>query len=115
MSTFWVSICTDMDALRATGLVSEGSPLRGMIDGRSGAHVQYSPDRSMSVIVITSIEGLEGLELLPYITVTTYEEIFADEALTATYKAIYDYETPDDDGNYPSRYFAIPAGHEAQG
>jgi len=71
-----ISICTDMDALRATGLVDEESPYRGMIDGRSGRFVQYSPDGTKSMIVITNIDGLEDLKELPFITVTSYEEIF---------------------------------------
>jgi len=70
-----VSICTDMDALRATGLVGEESPYRGKIDGRSGKHVQYSPDGTKSMIVITSIDELEGLAELPFVTVTSLEEI----------------------------------------
>ena len=70
-----VSICTDMDALRATGLVDEDSPYRGKIDGRSGKHVQYSPDGTKSMIVITSIDELEGLAELPFVTVTSLEEI----------------------------------------
>ena len=70
-----VSICHDMDALRATGLVDEESPYRGKIDGRSGKHVQYSPDGTKSMIVITSIDELEGLAELPFVTVTSLEEI----------------------------------------
>jgi len=73
--SFYVSICTDMDALRATGLVGEESPYRGKIDGRSGKHVQYSPDGTKSMIVITSIDELEGLAELPFVTVTSLEEI----------------------------------------
>ncbi len=37
--SFYISICTDLNALIATGLVDEESPLRGMIDGRSGNYV----------------------------------------------------------------------------
>jgi len=70
-----VSICHDMDALRATGLVDEESPYRGKIDGRSGKHIQYSPDGTKSMIVITSIDELEGLAELPFVTVTSLEEI----------------------------------------
>jgi len=71
-----ISICHDMDALRATGLVNEESPYRGKIDGRSGKHIQYSPDGTKSMIVITSIDELEGLAELPFVTVTSLEEIF---------------------------------------
>ena len=74
--TFFVSICEDMPALLASGAVSEDSPYRGKIDGRSGAYVKYSPDRTKSMIVLTTIDGLEPLQELSYITVTTYEEIF---------------------------------------
>jgi len=70
-----ISICTDMAALLATGLVDEESPYRGKIDGRSGKHVQYSPDGTKSMIVITSIDELEGLAELPFVTVTSLEEI----------------------------------------
>jgi len=70
-----VSICTDMEALRATGLVDEESPYRGMIDGRSGKYVCYSPDGTKSMIVITSIDELEGMAELPFVTVTSLEEI----------------------------------------
>ena len=70
-----ISICHDMDALRATGLVNEESPYRGKIDGRSGKHIQYSPDGTKSMIVITSIDELEGLAELPFVTVTSLEEI----------------------------------------
>ena len=70
-----VSICQDMEALRATGLVDAESPYRGKIDGRSGKHVQYSPDGTKSMIVITSIDELEGLAELPFVTVTSLEEI----------------------------------------
>jgi len=71
---FYVSICTDMNALLATGLVSEDSPYRGMIDGRSGAYVYRNGNQSM--IILTDIGGLEGLAELPFVTVTSFEEIF---------------------------------------
>ena len=64
-----------MEALRATGLVDEESPYRGMIDGRSGKYVCYSPDGTKSMIVITSIDELEGMAELPFVTVTSLEEI----------------------------------------
>ena len=73
---FFVSICTDMNALRESGLVADDSPYRGVIDGRSGAHVCYSADGSQSMIAITSIDGLENLQDLPYVLVHTPEEIF---------------------------------------
>ena len=72
--SWFISICDDMDALRATGAVDEDSPYRGMIDGRSGAYVHYNGNKS--AIILTSIDGLELLEQLPYITVTTPEEVF---------------------------------------
>jgi hypothetical protein len=75
MSLF-VSICTDMAALRESGAVDEDSPYRGLIDGRSGAYVQYSTDGTQSMVILTSLEGLEPLAEFPYITVTSYEEIF---------------------------------------
>lgn len=129
--TFYVSICEDMNALRASGAVSEDSPYRGMIDGRSGAHVQYSPDGTQSMIVLTSIDGLEALQALPYIIVTTYEAIFGyrrqvgvDEEgipimeevagsaeLQAKYLSIHDYLTPDENGNTRPKFFAVPGGH----
>ena len=72
--SWFISICEDMTALKATGAVDEASPYRGMIDGRSGAHVQYNGNKS--AIILTSIEGLELLEQLPFITVTTPEDVF---------------------------------------
>jgi hypothetical protein len=77
--TFLISICTDMAALKASGAVDVESPYRGAIDGRSGAHVQYSADGSKSMIVITSLDGLEALAEMPFVTVTSYEEIFGYE------------------------------------
>ena len=120
-----VSICTDMAALRLTGAVSEGSPYRGILEGRSGAHVHYNGNSS--AIILSSSEGLEALELLPYVTVTSYEEIFGyrtqatiggvlqwvdaeaeprvpvyentlgDASMLALYQSVYDY-TPYVDG-----------------
>lgn len=140
--SYFISICEDMQALLATGAVSEDSPYRGSIDGRSGAHVQYSPDGLKSMIVLTSKEGLEALELLPYITVATPEEIFdhlarqeidgvlqydsgelpvleivdGDPDLLAQYLDIYDYRIPniDDEGNETPRpkLFAVPGGQD---
>jgi len=69
-----VSICTDMTALKATGAVDIESPYRGMIDGRSGAHVHRNGNTSM--IILSSKDGLEILEQLPFVTVTDYETIF---------------------------------------
>ena len=72
---FYISFCTDMQALRDTGLVDKDSPVRGMIDGRSGAHVCYSPDGKKSMIAITSVDGLEDIEALPFVVLSTPEEI----------------------------------------
>jgi hypothetical protein len=75
MSLF-ISICTDMAALRESGAVDEDSPYRGLIEGRSGAYVQYSTDGTQSMVGLTSIDGLEPIAEFSYITVTSYEEIF---------------------------------------
>lgn len=72
--SFFISACLDMDALRASGLVDEDSPYRGVIDGRSGAHIQYSPDGTKSMIILTSIDGLEALAHLNYIKVAPVEQ-----------------------------------------
>ena len=54
--SFYISICTDLNALIATGLVDEESPLRGMIDGRSGNYVCHNlpVDPTESMIIISS-------------------------------------------------------------
>ena len=133
--SFYISICTDMAALKASGAVSEDSPYRGMIDGRSGAHVQYSADGTMSMIVLTSIDGLEALALADYIVVATPEEILGhittvyededgaeiayeietpgDPDLKVLYDAIYPRtEVTDEAGNVttPPKLFAVPGG-----
>ena len=73
---WYISICTDLNALIATGLVDEDSPLRGMIDGRSGNYVCTNANASESMVIITSLDGLEEIEDLSYITVTTPEVVF---------------------------------------
>jgi len=129
-----VSICSDMAALRLTGAVSEGSPYRGILEGRSGAHVHYNGNSS--AIILSSSEGLEALELLPYVTVTSYEEIFGyrtqatidgvlqwvdaeprvpiyentsgDASMLALYQSVYDYAPYQNDGGdtvTPSKFF----------
>lgn len=138
----YVSICTDMDALRATGVVDAESPYRGMIDGRSGAYVYYNGNRSM--IVLTSIDGLEALATFPFVTVTSFEEICgykrqvvidgepqwttdvsvtvplledvpAVPEMAALYASIYD-RTPvtDEEGHThtPPKLFAVPGGYD---
>ena len=67
--SFYISICTDLNALIATGLVDEDSPLRGMIDGRSGNYVCTNADASESMIIISSLEGLDEIAELDYITI----------------------------------------------
>ena len=69
---WYISICEDLNALIATGLVDEDSPLRGMIDGRSGNFVctndtarLVSGDGTKSMVIITSLEGLEEIIELP--------------------------------------------------
>ena len=88
--SFYISICTDLNALIATGLVDEESPLRGMIDGRSGNYVCHNlpVDPTESMIIITSLEGLEEIEALDYITITTPEVVFG-----------YKEQETDEDGN----------------
>jgi hypothetical protein len=86
--SFYISICTDLNALIATGLVDEESPLRGMIDGRSGNYVCTNADASESMIIISSLEGLEEIEALDYITITTPEVVFG-----------YKEQETDEDGN----------------
>ena len=90
MSSFYISICTDLNALIATGLVDEESPLRGMIDGRSGNYVCHNlpVDPTESMIIISSLEGLEEIEALDYITITTPEVVFG-----------YKEQETDEDGN----------------
>ena len=88
--SFYISICTDLNALIATGLVDEESPLRGMIDGRSGNYVCHNlpVDPTESMIIISSLEGLEEIEALDYITITTPEVVFG-----------YREQETDEDGN----------------
>jgi len=88
--SFYISICTDLNALRATGLVDEESPLRGMIGGRSGNYVCHNlpVDPTESMIIISSLEGLEEIEALDYITITTPEVVFG-----------YKEQETDEDGN----------------
>ena len=88
--SFYISICTDLNALIATGLVDEESPLRGMIDGRSGNYVCHNlpVDPTESMIIISSLEGLEEIEALDYITITTPEVVFG-----------YKEQETDEDGN----------------
>ena len=90
MSSFYISICQDLNALIATGLVDEESPLRGMIDGRSGNYVCHNlpVDPTESMIIISSLEGLEEIEALDYITITTPEVVFG-----------YKEQETDEDGN----------------
>jgi hypothetical protein len=86
--SFYISICTDLNALIATGLVDEESPLRGMIDGRSGNYVCTNADASESMIIISSLEGLDEIAELDYITITTPEVVFG-----------YKEQETDEDGN----------------
>ncbi len=88
--SFYISICTDLNALIATGLVDEESPLRGMIDGRSGNYVCHNlpVDPPSSLIIISSLAGLEEIEALDYITITTPEVVFG-----------YKEQETDEDGN----------------
>ena len=87
---FYISICENLNALIATGLVDEESPLRGMIDGRSGNYVCHNlpVDPTESMIIISSLEGLEEIEALDYITITTPEVVFG-----------YKEQETDEDGN----------------
>lgn len=85
---FYIAICEDLQALRATGLVVEGSPLRGLIDSRSGNYRYYNSADTQSMIVITSLDGLEGIAELSYVTVTTPEAVFG-----------YIEQEADEDGN----------------
>jgi hypothetical protein len=88
--SFYISICTDLNALIATGLVDEESLLRGMIEGRSGNYVCHNlpVDPTESMIIISSLEGLEEIEALDYITITTPEVVFG-----------YKEQETDEDGN----------------
>ena len=88
--SFYISICEDLNALIATGLVDEESPLKGMIDGRSGNYVCHNlpVDPTESMIIISSLEGLEEIEALDYITITTPEVVFG-----------YKEQETDEDGN----------------
>ena len=88
--SFYISICEDLNALIATGLVDEESTLRGMIDGRSGNYVCHNlpVDPTESMIIISSLEGLEEIEALDYITITTPEVVFG-----------YKEQETDEDGN----------------
>ena len=85
---WYISICTDLNALIATGLVDEDSPLRGMIDGRSGNYVCTNANASESMVIITSLHGLDEIDDLSYITVTTPEVVFG-----------YVEQETDEDGN----------------
>ena len=72
--SWYINICKNMSSLRASGAIDEHSPARGRINNRSGGHVQYNGNNT--AVILTSIEGLEMLERLPFITVTTPEEVF---------------------------------------
>ncbi len=87
---FYISICENLNALIATDLVDEEAPLRGMIDGRSGNYVCHNlpVDPTESMIIISSLEGLEEIEALDYITITTPEVVFG-----------YKEQETDEDGN----------------
>lgn len=74
--SFYISICEDLDALKATGLVDEDSPLRGMINGRSGNYICYSPDGTKSMAILSDTTGLEEIADLAYVSVTSPEELF---------------------------------------
>jgi hypothetical protein len=98
---WYISICEDLPALIATGLVDEDSPLRGMIDGRSGNYVCTNANASESMIIITSLEGLDEIEALSYITVTTPEVVFGyveqetDEDGNLLWGPYYEVQPPD--------------------
>lgn len=109
-----ISISTDVEALKATGLVAEDSPARGLIDGRSGGHVCYNGN--MSMVYLTSIDDLESLAALPMIEVfyNGYEDVFGTaereplEGAHVLYLQVYDYTAPDfDDGD---KFFYRPGG-----
>jgi len=74
--SFYISICEDMVAFRATGLIDEDSPFRGMIEGRSGNFIHYNSDETKAMIIITTLDGLDDIAALSYITLTTPEELF---------------------------------------
>jgi len=78
MNSFFISICEDLLALIETGLVDEDSVLRSLINGRSGDFVCHNQpvDPTQSMIIISSLEGLEEIEALEYITITTPEVVF---------------------------------------
>ena len=132
-----ISICEDLNALIATGLVDEDSPLRGMIDGRSGNYVCVNADGSESMIIISSLEGLDEIAELDYITITTPEVVFGyveqgtdedgnritqdvppDPVMRALYDSIYDQspvpnpEDPTAPPTIPSEFFALPGGYD---
>lgn len=96
-----VVICENMPQLRldVPEITDPESPTRGLLEAISGAYTVYSADGLKSMKLISSKAGLESLEALPYITVTTYDEIEADADLLALYKSIYPYDTPDAEGN----------------
>ena len=108
----YISICEDMATYLATGLVEEGTDFRALIDGKSGNHVCYNSDNTKAMVVLTSIEGLDTIAALSYITVTTPEELFgtsetaADTVLRALYDSIHD------QSGGASRYFALPGGYD---
>ena len=105
---WYISICEDLPALIATGLVDEESPLRGMIDGRSGNYVcvndnarLVSADGTKSMVIITSLEGLDEIIELPYIIITTPEVVFGyveqetDEDGNLLWGPYYEVQPPD--------------------
>jgi hypothetical protein len=73
--SFHVIMCTDKEALLSSGAVDAEGPYRGLIDGKSGAYVLDNADATMSMIVMTDITGVEALAQLPFILVTSYEEV----------------------------------------
>lgn len=74
--SYFISICSNMKALKASGAVDLDSPYRALIDGRSGAHIHYNADKSKSMVGLTSLDGLESLGTLPFISVAPVEDFF---------------------------------------
>lgn len=129
--SYFILICTLTAALSASDALTEGSPERGRLEGRSGAHVQYSADGRKSMRVLTSIDGLEKVTQLPFIIITTPEEVFGyrtpdldedgNQIIDSEGEPVFTYFEGDEDlkalydENYFSprgKFFAIPGGQD---
>lgn len=70
-----IAICENMNAIRNNGAINPGTDRRGKFNTVTGGG-QFLENGNKGMIAIASREGWEDLEQLPFVTVTSYEEIF---------------------------------------